>query len=375
MDCERTRTALSAQLDGEAIDAPPEAVTAHLAGCPACRAFQAETRRCTAHDPPCPRAAGPRSHRAVLQAIGADDRAGDSPHLDAWRIGLALIALVQIALGLPALLFGSDAGLPVHAARHLGSFDDRARRRLPVRRLAPEPGQGPVPGRGRARRLPLRDVGHRRGERPHRSARRAVARHRAGRAGPALARRPRVIGRRVGAGVPRRPRGRMSVRRVLGVLALAGGLVLLVAAPASAHAELVRRIRRRARSSRSHRSTITLNFSEVVSVENGAVRVFNANADRVDNGGVEESGSTVRLARAHPGQGLVRRDVASHVGGLAPGERRVHVPGRDERRGRRDEPRGDRAREPSAQRAGWRQDHRGRARRRALGGLRRAWPC
>jgi predicted anti-sigma-YlaC factor YlaD len=44
-------------------------------------------------------------------------------HLDAWRVGLALVALVQIALAVPALLFGSDAGLPVHTARHLGSFD------------------------------------------------------------------------------------------------------------------------------------------------------------------------------------------------------------------------------------------------------------
>ena len=44
-------------------------------------------------------------------------------HLDAWRLGLAVVALVQIALAIPALLFGTDAGLPVHTARHLGSFD------------------------------------------------------------------------------------------------------------------------------------------------------------------------------------------------------------------------------------------------------------
>ena len=36
---------------------------------------------------------------------------------------LVVIALVQIGVALPALLLGSDAALPVHTARHLGSFD------------------------------------------------------------------------------------------------------------------------------------------------------------------------------------------------------------------------------------------------------------
>ena len=31
--------------------------------------------------------------------------------------------VAQIAVAIPALVFGSDAGLPVHAARHIGSFD------------------------------------------------------------------------------------------------------------------------------------------------------------------------------------------------------------------------------------------------------------
>jgi predicted anti-sigma-YlaC factor YlaD len=61
----------------------------------------------------------------VLAAIdaGSSGRPARSDHLDAWRLGLAVVALVQIALAVPALLFGSDAGLPVHTARHLGSFD------------------------------------------------------------------------------------------------------------------------------------------------------------------------------------------------------------------------------------------------------------
>ena len=33
------------------------------------------------------------------------------------------IAVAQIAVAIPALVLGSDAGLPVHTARHIGSFD------------------------------------------------------------------------------------------------------------------------------------------------------------------------------------------------------------------------------------------------------------
>ena len=38
------------------------------------------------------------------------------------RISIALIGLIQLGFSLPALLLGDDAGLPVHQARHLGSF-------------------------------------------------------------------------------------------------------------------------------------------------------------------------------------------------------------------------------------------------------------
>jgi len=121
MDCERTRTAISALLDGEDTGAPVEAVRAHLGACLECRAYReaaeslhAQVRVASA--PPVPDLTS-----RILGAIGADDGAA-SPHLEAWRIGLAFIAIVQIGLAVPALLLGSDAGLPVHTARHLGSF-------------------------------------------------------------------------------------------------------------------------------------------------------------------------------------------------------------------------------------------------------------
>jgi predicted anti-sigma-YlaC factor YlaD len=60
---------------------------------------------------------------AILAAIGDDAAAPSDDTKVALRWILAVLALVQIGFAVPALLLGSDAGLPVHAARHLGSFD------------------------------------------------------------------------------------------------------------------------------------------------------------------------------------------------------------------------------------------------------------
>ena len=61
----------------------------------------------------------------ILAAIGheapASVRSTDTQLALRWI--LALLALVQIGVAVPALILGSDAGVPVHTARHLGSFD------------------------------------------------------------------------------------------------------------------------------------------------------------------------------------------------------------------------------------------------------------
>jgi len=121
MDCERTRTAISARLDGEDIGVPAEAVRAHLGACVECRAYQKSAASLHAQVRVAPAPLVPDLTSRILGAIGADD-GGASPHLEAWRIGLAFIAILQIGLAVPALLLGTDAGLPVHTARHLGSF-------------------------------------------------------------------------------------------------------------------------------------------------------------------------------------------------------------------------------------------------------------
>ena len=60
----------------------------------------------------------------ILAAIGAEqeaETAGTSRDLFP-RLLLASIGVLQLVLSVPALVLGEDAGLPVHTARHLGSF-------------------------------------------------------------------------------------------------------------------------------------------------------------------------------------------------------------------------------------------------------------
>jgi predicted anti-sigma-YlaC factor YlaD len=128
MDCSRFRTAISARLDGES---PPVGdLDAHLAHCADCRAFAADAERLHRAVRVAPAPDVPDLTPGILAAIAAEPPA---PAARGWqtapgqeralRVLLVAIALVQIGVALPALLLGSDAGLPVHTARHLGSFD------------------------------------------------------------------------------------------------------------------------------------------------------------------------------------------------------------------------------------------------------------
>jgi predicted anti-sigma-YlaC factor YlaD len=125
MSCTRIRHAVSARLDGEDPGLDAATIDAHLEGCAACRSFAN---------------AAARIHRAgrleaaprvvdltprILAAIGPESpipaRSADTQLALRWI--LVVLALVQIGVAVPALVLGSDAGVPVHTARHLGSFD------------------------------------------------------------------------------------------------------------------------------------------------------------------------------------------------------------------------------------------------------------
>jgi predicted anti-sigma-YlaC factor YlaD len=122
------RHALSARLDGEDPGLDEATVYGHLATCAGCRAYAHDTEELHRAVRLSPAPEIPDLTPGILAAIGADTRterwaAEDSDTQHALRWILLAIAISQIAIAIPALLFGSDAGLPVHTARHIGSFD------------------------------------------------------------------------------------------------------------------------------------------------------------------------------------------------------------------------------------------------------------
>jgi predicted anti-sigma-YlaC factor YlaD len=122
MRCHTARTAVSARLDGEELGVDPSDLADHLERCAACRAFARDAESMhrdvrLARAPAVPDLTAP-----ILASIGSDHRAHPA-HERALRLTLGLVAAVMIVAALPALVLGDDAGLPVHAARHVGSFD------------------------------------------------------------------------------------------------------------------------------------------------------------------------------------------------------------------------------------------------------------
>jgi len=126
MECENYRLGISARLDGEDAGVDDAALAWHLAKCEACRRFEAEaisltrTVRVAAAEPV------PDLAPAIMAAIHEERTAASRKPLfdpQALRGGLIALAVVQMLLALPVLLFGRDAGAPVHIAREVGSFD------------------------------------------------------------------------------------------------------------------------------------------------------------------------------------------------------------------------------------------------------------
>jgi predicted anti-sigma-YlaC factor YlaD len=66
---------------------------------------------------------GPDLTAPILARITAEIKPARSDRRRDLRVALVVVALLQLALAVPALLLGSDGGAPVHVARELGSFD------------------------------------------------------------------------------------------------------------------------------------------------------------------------------------------------------------------------------------------------------------
>ena len=123
MDCTRIRDAISARLDREDAGVEPSVIDAHLETCAGCHAFAASAERLHRTSRLAPAPEVPDLTPAILAAIDAEPVPQPADTQLALRWILAALALVQVGVAVPALFLGSDAGLPVHTARHLGSFD------------------------------------------------------------------------------------------------------------------------------------------------------------------------------------------------------------------------------------------------------------
>ncbi len=130
MDCSEVREALSAGLDGERTapdavhGATAAAAAAHLRTCPACRRFLDDARTLdtatrTAH---AVSAATPDLSAQILESARRERH-----HIDPWtstlRLGLVAVAIAQLALAVPGLLYGTDEGAPIHIAHEVGAWD------------------------------------------------------------------------------------------------------------------------------------------------------------------------------------------------------------------------------------------------------------
>jgi predicted anti-sigma-YlaC factor YlaD len=118
MACEQWREAISAIADDEPPGLDERLVDAHVARCPACRAFRDGIEQIR---PTRLRAAGsmPDLSSRIVEIQAFALRAGR------WRVIrglLAAIAAVIVVLSAPALVLGQEHATSAHAARHIGAF-------------------------------------------------------------------------------------------------------------------------------------------------------------------------------------------------------------------------------------------------------------
>ncbi len=128
MECSKVREALSAAIDGEPPATPDTtlntAVAAHLHMCRPCRRFlergQAlvDLTRSALQDAP----AAPDMTSFVLETARRERHRPDRL-TSALRLGLVAVAVMQLVLAVPGLVFGTDEGAPIHIAHEVGSWD------------------------------------------------------------------------------------------------------------------------------------------------------------------------------------------------------------------------------------------------------------
>jgi predicted anti-sigma-YlaC factor YlaD len=118
MQCSQAYELLSAELDGELNGLEELALTEHLSTCRSCQAERINLRALHRSVRVRPAVAVPDLTATIL-AKAHPPRPGRGHWV---RQALAVVALTQLVLALPALLLGEDPGASVHVARHVGSL-------------------------------------------------------------------------------------------------------------------------------------------------------------------------------------------------------------------------------------------------------------
>jgi predicted anti-sigma-YlaC factor YlaD len=128
VDCQQWREAISARIDGEDPGLAELAIEGHLAECPDCRAWQVAAISATRAARVRPAESVPDLAERIMNAVAAEAarpaaawRAGDDAAPAVIRLTLALTAVAQIIIAVPALV-GNDLGATVHIAHEQGAW-------------------------------------------------------------------------------------------------------------------------------------------------------------------------------------------------------------------------------------------------------------
>jgi len=131
-ECGRYQAALSALADGEDLGMAEARLRIHVAGCADCQTWAVQAAAVTRRVRIRPAEAVPDLTAAIVAALSAAGPPAASrasrhrpglpvPSPNLLRGTLALIALAQVAVALPALL-GNDLGAPLHVAHEDGAW-------------------------------------------------------------------------------------------------------------------------------------------------------------------------------------------------------------------------------------------------------------
>jgi predicted anti-sigma-YlaC factor YlaD len=130
MDCEQFRQAISARIDGEDPGVDELMLARHLAACRACLAWETTALSVTRIARIRPAEEVPDLTATIMAAVAAEravhtplaTRAAETDDAPVViRLTLALIALSQILIAVPALA-GNDLGAPMHVAHEQGAW-------------------------------------------------------------------------------------------------------------------------------------------------------------------------------------------------------------------------------------------------------------